>query len=142
MQVYPALLQEKLDADGFGYEVVNAGVSGDTSAGRVRRVDWALKGSVKVVILELGPNDILRGQPVEAMKANLSDIIEKAKKHGATVLLAGREAPTNSGVEYRRGVQRSLSVFGARTERSADSVLSGQRSGNRISESTRQDSSE
>src|ERR1700730_627106 len=101
---YPALLQEKLNADGFAYEVVNAGVSGDTSAGGVRRIEWALDGNVKVVILELGANDILRGQPVEAMKANLADIIQKAKSHGATVLLAGMEAPTNSGIEYRKGV--------------------------------------
>src|SRR5215213_1272134 len=61
---YPALLQKKLEADGFNYEVVNAGVSGDTSAGGLRRIDWALDGDVKFVILELGANDILRGQPV------------------------------------------------------------------------------
>src|SRR6185295_6901239 len=76
---YPALLQKKIDADGLPYEVVNAGVSGDTSAGGVRRIDWALDGDVKVVILELGANDILRGQPIEAMKKNLAQIIERAK---------------------------------------------------------------
>jgi acyl-CoA thioesterase I len=101
---YPALLQRKLDADGFAYEVVNAGVSGDTTAGGVRRIDWALDGNVKVVILELGANDILRGQPIDTMKANLADIIQKAKSHGATVLLGGMEAPTNSGIEYRKAV--------------------------------------
>lgn len=101
---YPALLQQKLDADGFNYEVVNAGVSGDTSAGGVRRIDWALDGEVRVVILELGANDILRGQSVDEMKRNLATIIERAKAHGAIVLLAGMEAPTNSGPEYRKAV--------------------------------------
>jgi acyl-CoA thioesterase-1 len=101
---YPSLLQKKLDADGFAYEVVNAGISGDTSAGGVRRIDWALDGNVKIVILELGANDILRGQSIGAMKENLARIIERAKAHSATVLLAGMEAPTNSGVEYRQAV--------------------------------------
>ena len=101
---YPALLQKKLDADGYSYEVVNAGVSGDTSAGGVRRIDWALEGDVKIVILELGANDILRGQPVDQMKKNLAAIIERAKARGAGVLLAGMEAPTNSGIEYRKAV--------------------------------------
>ncbi len=102
-QSYPSLLQQKLNADGFEYEVINAGISGDTSAGGVRRIDWSLEGGqVKYVIVELGANDILRGQPIAAMKKNLSDIIERAKAQGATVLLAGMEAPTNSGVEYRR----------------------------------------
>ena len=102
-QSYPALLQKKLAADGFDYEVVNAGISGDTSAGGVRRIDWSLEsGDVKIVILELGANDILRGQPIAEMKQNLSTIIEHAKAHGAQVLLAGMEAPTNSGIDYRR----------------------------------------
>ncbi len=102
-QSYPSLLQQKLKADGFEYEVINAGISGDTSAGGVRRIDWSLEGgNVKFVILELGANDILRGQPITALKKNLSDIIERAEAKGATVLLAGMEAPTNSGVEYRR----------------------------------------
>jgi acyl-CoA thioesterase I len=101
---YPALLQQKLDADRFNYEVVNAGVSGDTTAGGVRRIDWALDGEVRVVILELGANDILRGQSVDEMKRNLATIIERAKAHGAMVLLTGMEAPTNSGPEYRKAV--------------------------------------
>jgi acyl-CoA thioesterase-1 len=101
---YPALLQKKLEADGFSYEVVNAGVSGETSAGGVRRIDWAMEGDVKIVILELGANDILRGQPVAEMKKNLAAIIERAKARGSMVLLAGMEAPTNSGNDYRQGV--------------------------------------
>jgi acyl-CoA thioesterase-1 len=105
---YPALLQEKIDADGFAYEVVNAGASGDTSAGGVRRIEWALDGHVKIVILELGANDILRGQPIAAMKQNIGEIIKRVKDHGATVLLAGMEAPTNSGTEYRKAVHEAF----------------------------------
>ncbi len=105
---YPSLLQNRLAADGFAYEVVNAGVSGDTSAGGVRRIDWSLEGDVKIVILELGANDILRGQPVDQMKKNLAAIIERVKARGATVLLAGMEAPTNSGIEYRQGVHEAF----------------------------------
>jgi acyl-CoA thioesterase-1 len=101
---YPALLQKKLAADGFEYEVVNAGVSGDTSAGGLRRIDWALEGDVRIVILELGANDILRGLPIVEMKKNLSEIIARSKSRGARVLLAGMEAPTNSGTDYRREV--------------------------------------
>src|SRR5438128_5209341 len=87
---YPALLQKRLAADGLDYEVVNAGISGDTTAGGVRRIDWSLQdGEVKIVILELGANDILRGQPITEMKKNLSTIIERAKSRGAQVLLAG-----------------------------------------------------
>jgi acyl-CoA thioesterase-1 len=103
-QSYPSLLQNKLSRDGLEYEVVNAGVSGDTSAGGVARIDWALDGDVKVVILELGANDILRGQPIPAMKKNLGDIISRAKARGAEVLLAGMEAPTNMGIQYRKSV--------------------------------------
>ncbi|HEY9231118.1 MAG TPA: arylesterase [Blastocatellia bacterium] len=109
-QSYPSLLQKKLAADGFDYEVVNAGISGDTSAGGVRRIDWSLEGGdVKIVILELGANDILRGQPISEMKKNLSTIIERAKARGAQVLLAGMEAPTSSGIDYRRWTHGAFS---------------------------------
>jgi acyl-CoA thioesterase-1 len=106
---YPSLLQKRLAADGFDYEVVNAGVSGDTTAGGVRRIDWSLEGDVKVVILELGANDILRGQPISEMKKNLSTIIKRARERGAQVLLAGMEAPTNSGIDYRRWTHGAFS---------------------------------
>lgn len=105
---YPALLQKKLDADGFAYEVVNAGASGDTSAGGVRRIDWSLDGDVKIVILELGANDLLRGQPTDAMKKNLAQIIERVKARGTIVLLAGMEAPTNAGDEYRKAIHEAF----------------------------------
>ncbi|MEJ7708693.1 MAG: arylesterase [Pyrinomonadaceae bacterium] len=98
---YPALLGGMLERDGYGYEVVNAGVSGDTTTGGVQRIDWALEGDVRMVVLELGANDMLRGLPVKVMKENLAEIIKRAKAHGAQVVLAGMYATTNSGPEYQ-----------------------------------------
>ncbi len=105
---YPSLLQKKLETDGYRYEVVNAGVSGETSAGGLRRIDWALEGDVRFMILELGANDFLRGQPIGEMKNNLSRIIERAQARGVTVLLAGMYAPTNTGADYQREVQNAF----------------------------------
>lgn len=103
---YPALLQKMVDADGFRYEVVNAGVSGDTSADGVRRVDWTLDaGGVRFVVLELGANDFLRGQPVAETKKNLAEIIEHCKSRGAVVLLAGMYTTTDEGLDYERQIQ-------------------------------------
>lgn len=99
-QAYPALLQQKIDSDGYKFEVVNAGVSGDTSAGGVRRLDWALDGDVKVLIVALGANDGLRGLSVEEMKKNIGAIIQRAKEKNILVILAGMEAPPNYGPEY------------------------------------------
>jgi acyl-CoA thioesterase-1 len=97
---YPNLLQRRLDAAGQDWEVVNAGVSGDTSAGGLRRLDWALDGDVRVLILALGGNDGLRGIPPAELKRNLSAIIEKVQAQGIAVLLAGMEAPPNFGPAY------------------------------------------
>jgi acyl-CoA thioesterase-1 len=103
---YPSLLQKMVDADGFKYEVVNAGISGDTSAGGVRRIDWTLdSGNVRFVILELGANDFLRGQPVAETKKNLADIIERCKSRGAQVLLAGMYTTTDTGMDYEKQIQ-------------------------------------
>ena len=99
-QSYPSLLQRHLDSAGYRYEVVNAGVSGDTSAGGLRRLDWALDGNVAVLIVALGGNDGLRGLPVEQLRKNLGDIIERGQDRGARVLLAGMEAPPNFGPAY------------------------------------------
>jgi acyl-CoA thioesterase-1 len=101
-QSYPSLLQKRLDSDGYRYQVVNAGISGDTSAGGLRRVDWSVDGNVQIVILELGANDILRGLPISEMKKNLGKIIEHARSKGCEVLLAGMESPTSAGPEYRK----------------------------------------
>ncbi|MCI0388452.1 MAG: arylesterase [Acidobacteria bacterium] len=97
---FTTLLQRKIDEKGYRYRVVNHGLSGDTSAGGVRRLDWALEGDVKFLILELGGNDGLRGLPVAEMKKNLAEIIERAQARGVTVILAGMEAPPNMGEEY------------------------------------------
>ncbi len=100
---YPFLLQQKLDADGFNYEVVNAGVSGETSLGGLERIDWVLEQeNVDILVLELGANDLLRGLPVAKMKENLSTIIEKAKAKNVKVLLCGMLAPDTMGAEYQR----------------------------------------
>ena len=108
-EAYPAVLQEVLDEAGYVYEVVNAGVSGDTSAGGVRRLDWVLEGrAVEVLILALGANDGLRGLPPAEMKKNLADIIERAKSRGIRVLVAGFEAPPGSKDRY---LQEFVSVF-------------------------------
>ena len=96
----PALVQKRLDAEGYKYDVVNAGVSGDTSAGGLSRLDWSLEGEVDVLVIELGANDGLRGLPIAALKRNLSEIIARAKKRGVTVLLTGMEAPPNYGEAY------------------------------------------
>ena len=106
-QSYPSLLQHELDRDGYGFEVVNAGVSGDTSAAGRARLDWALQnGNVKILILELGANDGLRGLPVEEMKKNLAAIIEHAQQKDIAVLLLGMEAPPNYGAEYARAFRQ------------------------------------
>ena len=97
---FPHLLQQRIDEDGYEFDVENAGVSGDTSAGGLRRLDWALQGDVRVLILALGANDGLRGVPVTEMKKNLSTIIERAQGRGIVVILAGMEAPPNYGQEY------------------------------------------
>jgi len=100
-EAYPALLEAKLRAAGYDWDVVNAGVSGDTSAAGLARVDWALdEPNVRILVLELGANDGLRGLPVEQMKKNLATIIERAQARHIAVLLAGMEAPPNFGPEY------------------------------------------
>jgi acyl-CoA thioesterase I len=101
-EAYPALLQARLRREGFEYRVVNAGVSGDTSAGGLRRIDWALRLSPAVVIVALGANDGLRGQPPETLRDNLTRIIERVRAAGARVLLAGMRVPPNYGDDYAR----------------------------------------
>ena len=106
---YPYLLQEKLKKEGFDYEVINAGVSGDTSLGGLERVDWVLgQENVQILILELGANDLLRRMPVDKMKRNLAQIIEKAQAKNVRVLLCGMLAPPSVGAEYQR---QYVSVF-------------------------------
>ena len=99
-QAYPARLQDRLDAGGYQIQVVNAGVSGDTSAGGLRRLEWALDGDVELLVVALGGNDGLRGLPVDQMKNNLARIITEAEARDVEILLAGMEAPPNFGYAY------------------------------------------
>lgn len=101
-QSYPSLISRKLKERGFDYEVVNAGVSGDTTAGGLRRADWSLEGDVRVLVVALGGNDALRGLPASEMKRNLAAIIERARASKVPVILAGMEAPPNNGPDYTR----------------------------------------
>lgn len=97
---YPARLQAKLRAEGYAYRVVNAGSSGDTTAGGLRRVDWALKNKPDIVIVALGANDALRAQNLASVRQNLDAIVARFQKAGARVLLAGMEVPPNYGAQY------------------------------------------
>jgi acyl-CoA thioesterase-1 len=103
-EAFPALIQQKLDAAGKPARVVNAGLSGETTAGGVRRIDWILKQPADIFVLELGGNDGLRGIPVETSRANLQLIIERirAKDPRVTIVLAGMQIPTNLGPDYTR----------------------------------------
>jgi acyl-CoA thioesterase-1 len=96
----PSLIQQRLRDSGYPHEVVNAGVSGDTSAGGLSRLDWSLAGDVRILVIELGANDGLRGLPVAGLKQNLTEIITRARARGITVVLTGMEAPPNFGAAY------------------------------------------
>ncbi|MCC6991920.1 MAG: arylesterase [Acidobacteria bacterium] len=101
-QAYPALLQTRLDARNAGWQVVNAGVSGDTSAGGLRRLDWSLDGGAAIVVIALGGNDALRGLPAADLERNIDEAVQRAQAAGAQVIVAGMEAPPNTGPEYTR----------------------------------------
>ena len=96
-EAFPALLQKKIDSAGLKFSVVNAGVSGDTTAGGLRRIDWLLKRRVDVLVLELGGNDGLRGIPVAVTKTNLQAIIDRTKRKypQAQIVVAGMQMPPN-----------------------------------------------
>jgi len=97
---FPAQLEAALKARGTEARIVNAGVSGDTAAAGLARLDWALPDDASAVIIELGGNDALQGIPPEGTKAALEKIIEKVKARGLPILLAGMEAPPNMGKDY------------------------------------------
>jgi acyl-CoA thioesterase-1 len=105
-QSYPALLAERLRREGYTYRVVNAGVSGDTTAGGLRRVDWALRLRPEIVILELGVNDALRGQSLASVRANLEQLVARFQAGGARVLVAGMRLPPNYGTRYAEDFHR------------------------------------
>lgn len=101
-EAYPALLAQRLSAAGHSFEPANAGVSGDTSAGGLRRVDWVLKQAPEVVVVELGGNDGLRGMPVAEIEQNLRRILRKILARGARPILLGMVLPPSEGEEYTR----------------------------------------
>jgi acyl-CoA thioesterase-1 len=99
-QAYPALVGEKMKRLGAPIRVLNAGVSGDTSAGGLRRLSWILAQRPAVVVVELGANDALRAQPPEEIERNLREIVSRARAAGARVLLVGMQIPPNYGPDY------------------------------------------
>jgi acyl-CoA thioesterase-1 len=112
-EAFPALVEADLRAAGHPVEVVNAGVSGDTTAGGVARLDWVLRQRPAILVVELGGNDALRGQPLEEIERNLSEIARRARAAGASVVLLGMDIPVNYGPFYGLG-------FAALYERVAD----------------------
>jgi acyl-CoA thioesterase I len=105
-QAYPAVLAAKLKAEGYPYRVVNAGVSGDTTAGGLRRLDWALRLAPEIVIVELGINDALRGQDLATVRSNLDQIVGRFQAAGVRVLIAGMRLPPNYGLRYTTEFQK------------------------------------
>jgi acyl-CoA thioesterase-1 len=101
-QAYPALIQQKIDSAGLGYRVVNAGVSGETSAGALRRIDWLFREPVAVLVVETGANDGLRGLPTDTLRANIQAILNRAKqlKPKPKLVLIGMRMPPNYGLDY------------------------------------------
>jgi acyl-CoA thioesterase I len=107
-EAFPALIAEKIRAASLPFEIQNAGLSGDTSAGALRRIDWLLQRPIDVLVIELGGNDGLRGLPVKSLKANLQAIIDKAKAKNAAVkvVIAGMQIPPNLGAEYSANFEK------------------------------------
>jgi acyl-CoA thioesterase I len=115
-EAWPALLENRLSREGYRYRVVNAGVSGDTSAGGLRRVPWVLRARPDIAIVALGANDGLRGQSVEALAANLTEIVERLRAGGAQVLLAGMRVPPNYGADFARAFARVFADVAQRAQ--------------------------
>jgi acyl-CoA thioesterase-1 len=113
-EAYPAVLQARLEDAGYNYHVINAGVSGDTTARALRRYRDTLDGDVKVLIVALGANDGLRGVGVEQLKSNLSVIIEEAQRRGIAVVLVGMDALPLHGWAYSVAFHRAYEELAAR----------------------------
>jgi acyl-CoA thioesterase-1 len=101
---YPAVLQRKIDSAGLGYTVVNAGVSGESSAGALRRIDWLLRQPPAVLVIETGANDGLRGQDPDSIRANLQALVDRARAQvpAVHIVILGMEAMPNLGADYGR----------------------------------------
>lgn len=111
---WPALLQSRLEAEGYPHRVVNAGIAGDTTAGGLARMDWLLRQRIDILIVELGGNDGLRGVDPAATRANLSAIVRKGLDARATVVFVGMTMPFNYGSDYK---ERYDAVFPELAER-------------------------
>jgi acyl-CoA thioesterase I len=113
-EAYPSVLERTIREAGYSYRVINAGVSGETTAGGLRRVPWILKYRPEIVILELGGNDGLRGLSLIQTKKNLAEIIEALQKAHVRVVLAGMKIPPNYGKEYTEAFEEMYPDFAAR----------------------------
>ncbi len=102
-QAYPALIQARLAREGRHWKVLNAGVSGDTTAGGLARLDWLYKQKVDVLVVALGANDGLRGLPLKETEGNLRAILRRGRKEGSRLVLVGMQMPENLGPDYRKG---------------------------------------
>ena len=121
-QAFPALIQRKIEDRGWNFRVVNAGLSGDTTASGLRRVDWLLRQPVQVLVLELGANDGLRGVPLKATEENLQGIVDKVKKMNPDlkIVIAGMQVPPNLGPEY---TERFRSIFPSLAKRNQAALI-------------------
>ncbi len=102
-KAYPSVVQQRLASTGLSVNVVNAGVSGDTTAGGLQRIDWLLRQEPDILVVELGANDALRGQPLANIESNLREIVRRGQESGALVILLGIDIPTNYGPDYSQG---------------------------------------
>jgi acyl-CoA thioesterase I len=114
-EAYPVLLEARLRQAGFAYRMVNAGVSGDTSAGGLRRLDWVLRAKPEIVLLALGANDGLRGLPVRALRDNLTAIVTRLRETNVRVLLIGMRLPPNYGDRYADEFAEAFRMVARRT---------------------------
>ena len=115
-QAYPNLLAAQLGAEGLPTEILNAGVSGDTTAGGLRRVDWLLKQKPDLLVIELGANDGMRGTPVEEVRSNLAKIIDKSQAAGVETWLMQMMVPPNYGAEYAAAIREIYPALAAEKE--------------------------
>ncbi|CAN5711671.1 arylesterase [soil metagenome] len=115
-QAYPALIQARIDSAGLPFRVINAGVSGETSAGALARTDWLLRQPFDVLVLETGANDMLRGAELDSVRSNIQAIVDKvrAARPETRIVLVGMMAPPNYGQEY---TQRFRGIFAEIAER-------------------------
>ncbi|NNL65361.1 MAG: arylesterase [Myxococcales bacterium] len=112
---FPARIQQRIDAEGLPFRVVNAGVSGDTTAGGLRRIEWLLRQPVDTLVIQLGGNDMLRGLDLNALRSNLRRIAERTRKAhpGAALVVAGMQAPANLGRDYASAFRASFEQLAA-----------------------------